>query len=263
VVPTFAEIRDVARHELGAPLAWSGGREYRVLERLLDPEEPIEAMALGKLAGRVVGAQRLVVATPRRLLLVEKGFVTGRERVSEIPWTALRDVSVTGAGELVLELPGETTALNLVQPPRQHARLAQLARARLDPETASLRVGFDELRELAQRKLGRMLAFGATAHLVVLADALAPGETVLELAWVAKGREGLLIATPLRLLEVVTSGYGAKVGEDIRLDQVRAAHFDDDDALVVLHARGELRRSRVVPADRALGLLEILSRRAH
>ena len=261
-VPSRAEIRDVARQALGASLAWTGTREYGLLERLLGPEETIEAMALGKLAGRLVAAQRLVLATPRRLLLVEKGFVTGHERVREISWAQLRAVAVTGAGGLTFELEGELIALTFVQPPRQQALLAELVRARLSPDSAPLRARFDELRELARRKLGRGLAFGVTPHLVVLADTLAPGETVLDVAWAGKDGSCLLVATPWRLLEIATDGMGAKLREQLELHRVRDAHLDEDLGLVVRHAGGELRWSAVVPADRALGLVETLRRRA-
>jgi hypothetical protein len=261
-VPSRDEIQRVAREALGASLAWAGTREYGLLERLLEPEEPIEAMAIGKLAGRLIAGQRLIVVTPRRLLLVEKGFVTGRERLREIPLEHLKGVVVTGAGGLTLELESEAVALTFVQPPRQQALLAELVRARVDPSGAPLRTGFDEVRALARRKLGRALAFGATPHLVVLADALAPGEAVLEIAWAGQRGSGLLVATPRRLLEIASDGVGAELREEVELHRITDAHLDDGLDLVVRHAGGERTWSGLLPAERAHGLVETLHRRA-
>ena len=68
------------------------------------PDETIEAMVLTRLrGGGLIGSQRLIVATPRRLLLVEKGLLTGRERVEDIAWSLLFVPSsgLAGVGEVV------------------------------------------------------------------------------------------------------------------------------------------------------------------
>jgi hypothetical protein len=133
---------------------------------------------------------------------------------------------------------------------------------RLRPDSAALHVSFDELRELARRRLGRALTFGVTPHVVVLADVLAAGEVVLDIAWIGEGRGGLLVATPPRILEISTGGTDAELGRQLDLERVLQAELDEDRTLVVRHDDGALRWTGLVPAQRGVGLLEIVQRRA-
>ena len=148
-MPTQEAIKRVAREMLGAT-SWGGFREYRWLADLLGPEERIDAMALCRLRGAgAVTSQRLVVATPARLLLLQKALVSGRER----------DARNTGGrgpaggdrppGRLDLVVGEELLELSLVQPARQLAMLACLIGSRVDPRRAGAE-SCDALFDLAR-----------------------------------------------------------------------------------------------------------------
>jgi len=260
-VPEYAEIKRAARERLGGSLAWAGFREYRLLERLLDADEEIEAMVLTRLrGGGMIGSQRLIVATPRRLLLVEKGLLSGRERVEEFAWSRLRAVSVDPPSRLTLQLDGQRREFTFAQPPRQLGVLADLARARIDPERASS-VSTDELLDLARRQLGRLFGAGMDSHVLALAGALAPDEQPLALAFAGEPN-GLLVATTRRLLFVPSSGL-AGVGEVVSLEYAWLRRVELAEPLtVVVDAEGrEVRWDGVVPEERALTLVEVASAR--
>lgn len=250
------EIAATARELLGRSTAWMAFREYGLLARMLAAGERIEAMALGRLRGRgLIGAQRLVVATSERLLLVEKGLLTGRECTRALPWTALRDVIARPPTRLELVLDGERIALHLLQPPRQVAAIGEAFRARTGPRTAPT---VDELAELGRRKLGRVTAYGAESHLLTLAGLLGPHENVLALGFA----DGLVAATTERLLFLPSRGMG--VGEPVALPYagIRRAEVTDRRGIAVTAPPRDLHVDTLVPEGSAEGIVQIVRARS-
>ena len=206
-MPDRAAIRRTAREALGR-MSVVGVREWGLLARLLRDGEEIEAMVLSRRKGAgLVGSQRVVVATPDRLLLVEKGFVSGRERIEQYRWDEVLGVRVHPPARLELSLREGQVTLTFVQPPRALGAVADVIRRHLDPG-ATEGVTTGELLDLTRRKLGRMLAFGAEENVLVLAQELEPSESVLELAWVADKPSGLLALTDRRLVFVPSTRIG-------------------------------------------------------
>lgn len=93
-MPDVEAVRRVARSKMGV-LSRGATGEFAMLARLLAPDEPILAKAIGhrENVGRLFTG-RLVVATPGRLLLIAKAMVTRRERVDEIPLARVRSARV-------------------------------------------------------------------------------------------------------------------------------------------------------------------------
>ena len=80
---------------------------------------------------------------------------------------------------------------------REFARLLDTARPHLEgPEKPSI----EEIRELALKKLGRLMTFSLEAAIDGLPDRLEPGERVERLAGAKLGFAGLLVLTDRRLL---------------------------------------------------------------
>jgi hypothetical protein len=240
-------------------LAFVGFREYRLLARRLGDDERIEAMMLGRLKGSgPVASQRIVVATAERLLLVEKGFLTGRERVREIGWDAVEGVEVMPPSGLDLVLASERVQLTLVQPPDQVAAVAELVRRRLDPARERC-IGYGELRDLARRKLGRVLGLSVEPQLLALAGELEPEESVLELA---TGVPGLVVATSRRLLVLPASGIRVGEPESRPYGALRsAAPMRETRGLVVSGEDGERRLEGLLPEGSADSLLQVIQAR--
>ena len=257
-----AEVADQARRRLGSVLSLSAPREYGMLARLLHPGEAIDAMALGRLrGGGAVGSQRLVVATPLRILLLEKGFLTGRERLREIAWDDVTGVELTPPASLDLVLHDERVSLHLMQPPRELAGLADLVRTRLDPARFATPTS-GELLDLARRKLGRMTAAGAEPAVLALAGVLEPDENVLELAFVTAGeRTGLLVASTTRLIFIPTVRFG--VGETVSLPYAELVESRLEDGALDVRAAGgaELHVASATPVQRALTIADIVRAR--
>lgn len=253
-----ARVADEARRRLGSVLSLGASREYGMLARLLHPGERIDAMVLGRLrGGGAVGAQRLVVATPVRILLVEKGFLTGRERLREIAWDDVTGVELTPPASLDLLLRDERMSLHLMQPSRELAGLADLVRARLDPARATTPTS-GELLDLARRKLGRVTAAGAEPAVMALAGVLEADENVLELAFVTAGEQsGLLVASTTRLIFIPTARFG--VGETVSLQYAELLECRLEDGTLNVRGGGgiELRVASATPVERALTIADI------
>lgn len=245
----------LARRKMGW-ISIVGVGEWGLLERVLEPDEEIQAMALSKLRGGIpIARQRVVVVTLRRVLLVEKGFVTRRERVREIGWSEIRGIQAIPPSRLTFELSDGPLELTLVQPPSQLGAVADAVRARLrgvapEHDTA-------ELREIARRKLGRTIASGLTSHVIALAGLLDAQERVLDLAFVTGKPDGLLTVTTERVVFVPSAGAGTGPPDVIALDAVGAAALDPDGTVSI----DDRRWRKVAPADRAASLVDIVRAR--
>lgn len=254
-MPTRDEVRVVARRKMGR-LSVLVFREWGLLERLLAPDEEIEAMALSKLRGGVpIARQRLVVVTPRRVILAEKGFLTGRERVREIDWTEIRGIQAIPPTRLTFELTDGPLELTFVQPPSQLGAVADAVRARI--RGAAPEHDTAELHELARRKLGRMIALGVESHVIALAGLLEAQERVLDVAFVAGKPGGLLTVTTRRVVFVPSAGVGTGPPDVIALDAIGGAALDPDGTVSI----DDRRWRNVAPAERAASLVDIVRAR--
>jgi hypothetical protein len=240
-VPSRTAIAARARVDLGR-LAFAGFREWGLLERLLEDDERIEAMAHGKLTGGgAVARQRIVVATDRRLWLVEKGFLTGRERVEQHPWDDVRGFEPHPPSRIVIALADDAKIeLSFLQAP-QLARLADTI-GRHAPGGAP-RHSARELQEVARRKLGRLTAFSVEGNVIALATALDGEEEVLDL---------VSTVNPDGLLAVTTRGVAFVPTVKGRAGAVERTSYDDF---------APERYKALVPEDRAVSLLQVVEGR--
>ena len=241
-----------ARVHLGR-LAFAGFREWGLLARLLDADERIEAMAHGKLTGGVpVARQRIAVATDRRLFFVEKGFVTGRERVDTVDWDDVASVDAHPPSRIVVALhDGGRFDLSFVQAP-QLSGLLDAVRAHTRTDDAPVH-GARELQGIVRRKLGRLSALALEGHVLALAGELAPGETVLEVAHAAAKPDGLLAATSARVIFVPSGGLRPGAAESLAYDEIGEPRHDEDGTV----ALGDRRWHGVLPAERAASLVQL------
>ncbi len=241
-MPDVQTVTRIAREKMGA-LSRGATGEFGMLARLLRPDEAIEAIAVGKLrdAGWF-GATRLVVATPERLLLVSKAMITRREQVREIPLAHVRSARAAPPGLLELELDEELLRLSWMGPPAQLAALAAAARG--------TPARFEELRDLARRKLGDVLSFAVEGSLLALGEELGPDEAVVDLASWTGRPGGIVAACDARLVAIPDKGPASGRPISIRFDEIDDIREDGHD-LVVRTRGGEHRFDGLVPAERA------------
>jgi hypothetical protein len=256
-VPTQEAIKRVAREMLGAT-SWGGFREYRWLADLLAPEERIDAMAVCRLRGAgAMTSQRLVVATPVRLLLLQKAIVSGRERMREIPVAAVQRVATSPPGRLDLVVGDELLELSLVHPARQLAVLACLIGSRIDPTRAGAG-SCDALFDLARDRLGSAGYVVVEPSLVALAVDLAADEVVVELA---RSKTALVAATADRLVIVPNGKLRPGAAVACRYEEITGADGTDDGGIVIRGPGGRRQLGPLQPPGSAeLLLWEIRSR---
>lgn len=234
----------VARSKMGL-LSRGATGEFGMLAHLLAPDEPILAMAIGRVEGRGwFFAGRLVVATPERLLIVGKAMITRRERVEEIPLARVKDARAVPPWTLELELDDGTLRLSHAGPPPQLSALAEAARGRSTPTR------FEELDELARRKLGRLRGFGVEGSLVALAEELSTDEDVVDLASCAGKPGGVVVVCDARLVAVSEQGFGRTTRTSMPFADITEIRDDGRD-LVVRTQDSEHRYRDLVPLDQA------------
>ncbi|MBW3652191.1 MAG: PH domain-containing protein [Actinobacteria bacterium] len=242
-MPEQDAIVRVAREKMGVMSRMATG-EFTMLARLLGPDEPILAMAVGKAEGWWF-AGRLVVATPQRVLVVGKAMITRRERVREIPLSRIRSARATPPGSLELELDDEVLRFSYMVPPPQLSALAAAARGGAGSER------FSELDALARRKLGRFMGFAVEPSLVALAEELEPDEAVVDLAFSTGKPGGIIAVCDRRLLAVPDKGVRSGTAPtSVAYDEIVEVRCDGDD-LFVRTTHGEHRFEDLAPRDRA------------
>ena len=236
---------ETRRHELEERLGrWrtAAGRE---LEALTD------ATAGEEVAAAVYAAWRrrawIVVATERGLHMSRRPRVFGRNRDVFRPWSELRGVNVS-AQRLSLEFADETIELSTVAPQRELARLADTARDAVAGARETTRG--EDLRELAEIKLGRLLAYGLQAPITSLPDHLLDGERVERLASARLDFDGLLVVTDRRVIlcDVKMQPGKERVWEVPRGDVMGAEAVGDGLRLEL--RSGAVTFTRVLPDDR-------------
>ena len=138
----------------------------------------------------------IVAATDGGLRLARRPRL-GRARDVKAAWSDLTDVRA-GSQRVDLGFGRLEVRLSFVQPHDEFVRLVEAARRRVPGGAGDVTVA--ELRELARRKLGRMLAFAHESAIEALPDRLEPDERVERLATATVGFKGLLAVTNRRVL---------------------------------------------------------------
>ena len=142
----------------------------------------------------------VAVATDAGLRLARRPRLLGRSRSRALAWDDLTEVR-TGAERVSLMFGAERVDLLGGAPHGELVLLLDEARSHIDADKPKLQ----ELRELARRKLGRLLAIGFEPTVEALPDRLEPGEQVQRLATATIDFNGLLVLTDRRLLLVDTT----------------------------------------------------------
>jgi len=170
----------------------------------------------------------------------------GRERERTFDWRHLRAVS-SGQQRVVLGFEGEDVSLAAAGPHREFVRLLDIARGHLEGDE---KPPVDHVRDIANAKLGRLLARGFEASIDGLPDRLEPGERVERLAGARHGFYGLLVLTDRRLLllDVALRQANERIW-DVRRSGIRTAE-PVKDGLRLLLTTGEATLTDFVPPDR-------------
>lgn len=170
----------------------AAGRELETLTEATDGE---------RLLAAVYGAIRkrawIMVATERGMHLSRRPRIFGRDRYEFWPWSELRGVHAR-AQSLDLEFGSETRELRLLAPHREFVRLADAARDAVSGPGVGTRS--EDLRELADLKLGKTLAFAYEGSIDALPDRLREGERVERVASARMEFDGLLAVTDRRVV---------------------------------------------------------------
>jgi hypothetical protein len=245
-VDTLCELRErLGGYRIGA------GRELRWLADAIAGER-VEAVLVG-LRGR---RGWVIAATDRGLRMARRPRLLGRPRDAAWDWSELTEVR-SGVQRVDLVFGPERVELRFLGPHDEFARLLDTARRALPdaPETAT-----EELRELAQLKLGRALAFGFEPAIDALPDRLGPGEYVQRLAVARLDFTGLLVVTNRRVL-LFAVGM-TREGEHLwELDRARlsGAQAEGDDLRLQL-SESAVTLAAVQPPERAAELAAALWR---
>ena len=189
-MPPADAVESALKQRLGR-LASATRREVRALAPLVEGEE-IQAVvfALWNKQGWIVAATDGGLRLARRPRL-------GRARDVKAAWSDLTDVRA-GSQRVDLGFGRLEVRLSFVQPHDEFVHLVEAARRRVPGGAGDVTVA--ELRELARRKLGRMLAFAHESAIEALPDRLEPDERVERLATATVGFKGLLAVTNRRVL---------------------------------------------------------------
>ena len=171
--------------------ALGGSRDVRAVTELAAGEELKAAVvAIWRRRGWVA------VATDVGLRLARRPRILGRRRACTFAWRDLTAVR-SGAQRVVMSFGDAEVRLIAAAPHDEFVRLIETARRH---QHGGEKPSVEELRELAKRKLGRMMTFGLEAAIDGLPDRLEPGERVERLAGATLDFAGLLVLTDRRLL---------------------------------------------------------------
>jgi hypothetical protein len=180
----------VLSERLGAA-SFGAGRDLRAAAELAAGEALLAVLvAVWRRRGWVV------VATDAGLRLVRRPRLFGRAGTAVFDWRDLTSVSA-GPARVALDFAGSELHLMGAAPHGEFVRLIEAARARLGGEE---KASVEEIRELAVRKLGRLVASSFEGAIDGLPDRLQAGERVERLAGASLDFAGLLVLTDRRLL---------------------------------------------------------------
>ena len=137
----------------------------------------------------------ILLATDAGLRLARRPRL-GRTRRMTFEWADLTSLS-SGPQRVALAFGDAEASLAAVGPHDEFVRLIETARSYLN---AGEKPSVEDIRALAELKLGRMLAFGFEAAIDRLPDRLAHGERIQRPAGATGEFVGLLVLTDRRLL---------------------------------------------------------------
>jgi hypothetical protein len=245
-VDALRELRErLGGYRIGA------GPDLRALAETIAGER-VEAAVVG-LRGR---RSWVIAATDRGLRMARRPRLLGSARDAAWDWSELTGVH-SGAQRVDLVFGPERVELRFLSPHEQFARLLDTARRAL-PGAADTAIG--ELRELAQLKLGRSLAFGFEATIDALPDRLGSGEHVQRLATARLDFTGLLVVTNRRVLLFVVGL--TREGErlwDLDRARISGARAEGDELHLQL-SESAVTLTGVQPPERAAELAAVLWR---
>ena len=232
--------RDVLSERLGAA-SFGAAPDIRAVAELAAGESLLAVVvAVWRRRGWVV------VATDAGLRLARRPRLFGRAGEATFDWRDLTSVSA-GPARVALGFAGSEVALAGAAPHGEFVRLIEAARARLGDEE---RTSVEEIRELARRKLGRLVTGGFEGSIDGLPDRLQPGERVERLAGASLDFAGLLVLTDRRLLLVdVTLRRAKERLWAVDSGDIRAAEPFEDGLRLELR-EGEATLRSFLPAER-------------
>jgi hypothetical protein len=188
----------------------------------------------------------VAVATDAGLRLARHPRLFGRRREYTFAWRDLTTIN-SGPQRVVMSFPGQSVSLTAACPHDEFVRLIETARGHLEGDA---KPSVEELRELAKRKVGRLMTFGFEGAIDGLPDRLEPGERVERLAGATLGFAGLLVLTDRRLLLLdVTLRRAHERAWDVARSTIRTAE-PVEDGLRLLLAEGEVTLTAFVPPER-------------
>ena len=220
----------------------AAGRELEALTEATEGEE-VRAAVYGALRRR----GWIIVATDRGIHLSRRPRVFGRDRYEFWPWSELRGVTARPT-RVDLEFEDRAVELKTLAPHSEYVRFVDAARDGASGSGAETRS--EELREMANRKLGKVLAFGLEGSIDALPDRLLDGERVERVASAKLDFDGLLAVTNQRvvLYDVGLRRAGERLWE-IDRDEVLGAVATDDGLRLEL-ASGPVTFTGVLPDER-------------
>jgi hypothetical protein len=143
---------------------------------------------------------------------------------------------------------GNEVSLTAAGPHDEFVRLIETARDHVEGQRTG---SVEEIREMAKRKLGRLLAFGFEAAIDGLPDRLEPGERVERLAGATHDFPGLLVLTDRRLLllDVTLRRANERIWEVPRAS-IRTAEPIEDALRLLLPDHDEVTLTDFLPPER-------------
>ena len=199
----------------------------------------------------------MVAATDAGLRLARRPRLFGRARDVHFEW---KDLTSVTAGPLRVTMAFADSEVDLLGPaPHQEViRLLDAARAHLGD---GARPSVGDLRELAQRKLGRLLAGAFEATIEGLPDRLQSGERGERLAGATLDFAGMLTLTDRRLLLVdITLRRANERLWEVDRDAIRTVEVIDDGLRLVLPG-GRVTLTNFLPPERRDEFAEVLRAR--
>ena len=188
----------------------------------------------------------VALATDAGLRLARHPRLFGRRRDCAFDWRDLTTIS-SGPQRVVMTFGERSVSLTAACPHDEFVRLIETARDHLEGDE---KPSVDELRELAKRKIGRLMTFGFEAAIDGLPDRLEPGERVERLGGATLGFSGLLVLTDRRLLLLdVTLRRANERTWDVRRSSLRAAE-PVEGGLRLRLAEGDVTLTQFVPPER-------------
>ena len=225
----------LGKHALGA------SRDVRAAAKLAAGEE-LRAVVVSM-------SQRrgwVVVATVAGLRLARRPWLT-RGRARSFEWRELTAVR-SGPSRVLLTFGADELSLAAAGPQHEFARLLETVRAHVaGPGKPSV----EEIRELARKKLGRLMTFGLEAAIEGLPDRLEPGERVERLAGAKHDFAGLLVLTDCRLLLLdITLRRADERLWDVARAGIRGAEPIEGGLRLQLAEREEVTLTEFLPPER-------------